>query len=38
MAKCFSVLQTKAAKNWTRFDNFLEILHSFTEDEVNDEN
>jgi hypothetical protein len=27
--KCFSVLNTQAAKNWNKFDNFLELLHSF---------
>lgn len=27
--KCFSVLNTQVAKNWSRFDNFLELLYSF---------
>lgn len=27
--KCFSVMNTMAAKNWSRFDNFLELLYSF---------
>ena len=27
--RCFSVLNTMAAKNWSRFDNFLELLYSF---------
>lgn len=29
MAKCFSLMNTQVAKNWSRFENFLEILLSF---------
>ena len=27
--KALSLLKTKAAKNWAKFDYFLEIIHSF---------
>lgn len=27
--KCLSMLNTQVAKNWTRFENFLDLLYSF---------
>ncbi|MFN9907823.1 MAG: hypothetical protein ACK56F_17125, partial [bacterium] len=34
--KCLSLLNTQVAKNWQRFDNFLDILSAFAcgEDEI----